>query len=183
MPGSTPIYELPYLEPDDSPDIARATEDLAGAVETELARIDARPQPVQADSTTAVSAFTNTAPAVGSPVVGVTFVAPPTGGVVLTVTGSITQSLNGNSTLLGYEVRTGETIGSGSIVLAGSFNRSVQTSEAVNTGAAARITASNRFLLTGLTAGSTYNARTLHWVSTAGTGNAFYRALLVEPVL
>lgn len=33
MPGSTSVYGLPFLEPTDPPDIAGATEDLAGAAE------------------------------------------------------------------------------------------------------------------------------------------------------
>ncbi|MEU5939415.1 hypothetical protein ABZ807_09510 [Micromonospora sp. NPDC047548] len=41
MPGSTSIYGLPYLVPDDPPDIARATKDLANAAETQLQRVDA----------------------------------------------------------------------------------------------------------------------------------------------
>lgn len=184
MPGTTSIYGLPYLEPDDPPDIAGATQSLAEATEAEIARIDVSPQPVQVDSLTNIAGFTNTGPAAGSSVLGTTFQAPPTGKVKITVTASLTSSVNGNSALCGYEVRSGGTVGSGTVLLAASFNRAVQTSDAVNTGGAARVTASNGpFLVTGLTAGSTYNVRTMHWVSPAGTGNVFYRCLLVEPVL
>lgn len=40
MPGTTPIYSLPYDSLTDPPDGADMGEDLAVAVETELARID-----------------------------------------------------------------------------------------------------------------------------------------------
>lgn len=40
MPGTTPTYSLPYQELTDAPDGASLGEDLALAVETELARID-----------------------------------------------------------------------------------------------------------------------------------------------
>ena len=36
MPGSTPVYNLPYLELDDPPDIASATQDLAEDTEAAL---------------------------------------------------------------------------------------------------------------------------------------------------
>ena len=183
MPGATSVYGLPYLQLSDAPDIAGATQDLAEAVETELSRIDAHPQPAQATDLTTLSSITVTGPTAGSPVVGLTFTAPASGMVYVTVTGSLTNSQNGNSTLLSYEVRAGGTIGSGTVLTAASFNRAVQTSDAVNTGGAARVTASNRFLVSGLTSGSTYNARTMHWVSPAGTGTVLYRGLLVEPVL
>lgn len=39
MPGSTPVYGLPYLELDDAPDIAGATESLAEAVEVALSPV------------------------------------------------------------------------------------------------------------------------------------------------
>jgi hypothetical protein len=41
MPGSTPVYALPYDSLSDPPDGADMGQDLAEAIETELARIDA----------------------------------------------------------------------------------------------------------------------------------------------
>ena len=41
MPDTTTVYDLPYLEPSDPPDIAGGLQDLAEAVEAELVRIDA----------------------------------------------------------------------------------------------------------------------------------------------
>lgn len=183
MPGATSVYGLPYLELEDAPDIAGATQSLAEATETELVRIESRPQPVQVNDLTMITGFTSTTPTAGSPVVGLTFVAPASGMVYVTVTGSLASNVNGNVAQLGYELRAGNVIGSGTSLLAASFNRSAQTSEAVNSGAAARLCASNRFLAAGLTPGSTYNARTMHWVAPGGSGTVYYRALLVEPVL
>lgn len=183
MPGTTPIYGLPYQSLDDPPHGPNLGQNLAEAVETELARIDATPKPTQINDFTSIASFSNTTPAAGTPAAGFSFTAPPSGKVYLTVTGQIECAVNGNTALLGYEVRTGGTVGSGTVVLGASFNRAVETSKAVNAGAAARITASNRFLATGLTPGATYNVQTMHWMSPAGTGTVSFRQILMEPVL
>lgn len=183
MPGATPVYGLPYQTTADPPNGPVLGQDLAEAVEAELQRIDATPQPVQVDDITTIAGISNTTPAAGTPVVGTAFVAPPSGKVYLTVTASCASSVEDNTANVGYELRSGSTVGTGTVLLAASFNRAVQTSEAVTSGGgAARITASNRFLFTGLTAGSSYNVRTMHWMNPAGSGSVFYRALLVEPV-
>lgn len=57
MSGSTPTYGLPYLEPDDPPDIASATQDLAEAAEAQL--ITARTPPVAQLRQTSVQTLTH----------------------------------------------------------------------------------------------------------------------------
>lgn len=143
------------------------------------------PTPAFAESTTDIAAFTNTTFAAGSPVVGLTFVAPPSGMVHVTVSGLINSATDTVRAELGWELREGGTIGSGTVVMAASVDRALAGSHAVNTSATASIGGSHRFpVLSGLTAGSTYNVRTMHRVQpTAGTGNINYRSLTVEPVM
>jgi hypothetical protein len=135
------------------------------------------------DSTT-ISSITSTTPAAGSPACGFSFVAPPSGGVYVTVSGRINQSSNGNETLLGYQVRSGGTVGTGTIQVDYSSFRAIATGRAVVTSGSSMASASRRHRINpgDLTAGSTFNVQTMHWV-TGGTGSVDYREVIVEPVL
>jgi hypothetical protein len=132
---------------------------------------------------TDIASITNltSAPAAGSPVVGLVFVAPPSGFVWITVTGRIECANNTETMHLGWELRTGGTIGTGTIAAAFDLDRSIQCGKAVNTGATSSNSASNRHR-NAVTAGSTYNVRTMYGVS-GGSGNVFYRSIAVEPYL
>jgi hypothetical protein len=149
--------------------------DLTSATNT----FPANPQPVAASSGTAVIASTTTF-AAGSPVVGVTFTAPPTGKVYVNVSAHMEENLANDFAYMAFEVRTGATIGSGTVV------HGAVTQEGVAIGGAnglVRIVAGNRVLVTGLTPGSSYNAQTMHLSTPAGTADLFFRYILVEPVL
>lgn len=135
----------------------------------------------QSEDTTSQT-FTSTTAVTGSPVVGLVFTAPPSGMVALTVAGNIQSDSNGASAVLSYEVRTGNAIGSGTQILSPAFYRGIRSSSAVITGASAFMGGANRRVLTGLTPGADYNVRTMHWVSSTGTGKADYRQITVEPV-
>jgi hypothetical protein len=127
---------------------------------------------------------TSTSFVAGSPAFGVTFVAPPSGKVYLTLTAYFGQTTNQKEAIVSEAVRTGGTIGSGSLVGSGANgNRALVCGEAVNASAPARMQASRRRLVTGLTAGSTYNARVEMATTSGGGCEVYYRELLVEPVL
>lgn len=182
MPQTSRGYPYPTLS--DAPQIPAHLEALARAVDTDVTGVEQRiaaARPVQAESTDAI-VLSNSWAAL-TPVVGVTFTAPPSGSVIITVGGAASASANGNSAELGYEVRAGATIGSGTVVLAADPTRAVSGARAVNTGAAATIGGSHRRMLTGLTAGASYNARVMARVFSAGAGATTARAILVEPVL
>lgn len=138
------------------------------------------PAPKQIESATTISGFTNSAYAAGTPACGDTFKAPSTGRVYITVSGRLSSSSNGQQAFLSYEIRTGTTVGSGTVAQAASDDRALATSRAVNTGAASYLSASRRQLVEGLTGGADYNIRTMHKV-TGGSGGTDYRALLIEP--
>ncbi|MGW5402645.1 hypothetical protein, partial [Streptomyces sp. NPDC003952] len=156
------------------------TTESGGTVRVNGVPIGANPQPVSSSSATDILAAANTAFAAGTPVVGSSFTAPASGKVYVTVTSHMEHNTAAAFAYVAFEVRDGSTIGSGTVVHA------ANTDEGVGIGssgtAPTRINAGNRVLITGLTPGSAYNARTMH-LTTAGNFDIFYRSLLVEPVL
>ncbi|MFD6770989.1 hypothetical protein ACFWC6_32745 [Micromonospora chalcea] len=185
MPGSTALYGLPYLELTDAPDIAGATQDLAEAVETELQRIETTSQPVAAYQS-ANDTSTSTSYVAGTDH-GVAFAAPATGKVYVSISGSL--GTNTIASLAGaffsFEVRAGGTVGSGSVVQSADDARSTGLFRPNNpTSGFKYAPASGRFLVAGLTPGSTYNVRTMFRTDTGGaTAAVLNRTLVVEPVL
>lgn len=184
MPGATSVYGLPYLELDDAPDIAGATQDLAQAVETEIQRLDSAPQPVTAyqsanDTSSSTSYVAGTDHAA-------TFVAPASGKVYVSISGSL--GTNTIAAVAGayysFEVRAGSTIGSGSVVSTADDARSTGLFRPNNPASGFKYSpASGRFLVAGLTPGSTYHARTMFRTDTGGASAAVLnRVLVVEPV-
>lgn len=128
--------------------------------------------------------FTSTSYAGGSPVCGHTFVAPPSGKVKITVSGFLQNNINDNRTFLSVQVRTGGVIGAGSDVLLPHSDHALASPAVVLTGVPTSVTASyGPFLLQGLTPGNTYNIRTMHTVSPAGSGTADERRVMTDPVL
>lgn len=108
----------------------------------------------------------------------VMFTAPSTGRVLIHWSGGV-RNLDADGSACAYlspEVRTGGTIGSGTVVLAATDSRTVRT----NLGGIHTVRAGATHMLAGLIGGATYNARILHRV-TSSTGVFFYRALIVAP--
>lgn len=149
---------------------------------TRYSTLDRATFPVQQwQDTTSLTGITSTAYISGTPVVGGTFVVPPSGQCFVTVTGNLRQNNDGEETRLGFEIRTGGTVGSGTIVWATSSLRGLVAGQAVNSGSPAVNSASHRQAYGSMTALSTYNIRTMHSV-TGGSGNITYRVLTVEPI-
>jgi hypothetical protein len=147
-----------------------------------------QPQPVQVTDATLQSysdPLLGTTYVSGSPVVGTTFVAPPTGKVYVTVSGRIQCQTASNTVYLSFEVRTGSTIGSGTVITAAEARRSVGVGGNATGFTFSRVVGSYRYLLTGLTPGDTYNARTMHAAQgpASAAANFYSRDLLIEPVL
>jgi hypothetical protein len=124
---------------------------------------------------------TSTSFVVGSPQVGLTFVAPLSGIVFVQVDAHLEENTNGNSAYCGFELRDGGTIGSGTVIVAASTDWAVGTSNSVVSGGAARVNGMKRRLVTGLTPGATYNVRTMHLTTPGGSVDVFFRAITVEP--
>lgn len=189
MAGTTPVYGFPYQELGDAPDGPDLGHDLATAVENKFVSVDAAINaingltPVQTSTTTDEINFTNTTFGPGLTTVGVAFVAPPSGIVFITMSVIVSQNINGQATFVSSEVKTGSTVGSGTLVgSAANSDRGITVGRAINSGAVALLQASRRVMYTGLTAGASYNVRMMQCVD-GGSGSLFFRELIVEPSL
>lgn len=134
---------------------------------------------------TALTGITATSPVAGSPALGFTFKAPPSGGVKITVGGYIQCVNDGEEIRLSFELRQGTTIGSGTLEVGASSFRGIVAGKSVNPGSPAVISACNVYAIkpaTLLTPLADYNIRTVHYVS-GGSGSVNYRSLMVEPWL
>ena len=152
-------------------------------IEIANARSEMLPDQAFSDSNFTYTSSTPAPTATGAGSVGRSFTAPPSGMVFVSITGRIQSNIDGNLALLGWELRTGATLGSGSIRYAANANRAVIAGEAVNTNAPSVNNATNRFLATGLTPAAVYNARAMHWSSSSGKTSQFWsRNLVIEPV-
>lgn len=111
--------------------------------------------------------------AAGSPVCGVTFKAPATGIIDVVVSGHIEQNSVGGFVYLGFELRQGAVIGSGTVVQAPVPDHSL--------GASHRVSGTRYCSVSGLTPGADYNVRTMQTTSAPGaTGfDIFYREIAV----
>ncbi len=121
--------------------------------------------------------------AAGSPNCGVAFTAPPSGIAEIIVGGDIHTSQNTHGISLGWELRTGAIVGSGTVVTAASTLRALYAGNAVNSGAPAKTLASFYHPQSGLTAGNSYNVRTMHAVTSGGAGTVSHRYITARPVL
>lgn len=147
-------------------------------VEIANAREEMRPRHVAQAANILIAGSTYAA---GSPVCGTTFVAPPSGSVIVSMFGVVEQPINNGSSHLSFEVRSGVTIGAGSLIFGASDEYSIVAGEAVNDNAPARASGTVRRMITGLTANAVYNARTMQRRTVNG-GEVQNRYLLIEPV-
>lgn len=186
MPGVTPIYGLRYRELGDTPDIPAGTKNLADDTEAVLDGLDDRldtleakvaPQPVQVEDATN-DTESSTVYVAGDNPAGTAFTAPPSGKVIIRCYHQIDLPTTTASAFGSFVLRTGATVGSGTVVRAAHDDRSITIGPAT-TGASGEMS----WLEVGLTPGSSYNVQTAQRV-TAGSSIIFeHRRLLVEPVL
>lgn len=152
-------------------------------VEIANARSEMRPDQAFSDADFTYTSSTPSATTSGAGNVGRSFTAPPSGMVFVSVTGRIQSNINGNLALLGWEMRTGASLGGGSQVYAPNANRALIAGESVNTGAPNVVCATNRFLATGLSPSSVYHVRAMHWSSSSGKTSQYWsRGIVIEPV-
>lgn len=119
----------------------------------------------------------------GANPVGVVFVVPPSGKIFVTWSAYFTQSIDQREAIVSFALRAGGTIGSGATVLGSSGTRSLVCGMAVNPSAFARLQASRRIIVVGLTPGDTLNAQIEFATTAGGNCTVFNRELLIEPVL
>ncbi len=105
----------------------------------------------------------------GSPVCGFSFTAPPSGNVLFYL--SMNAIGSGSSVIsLVPMIRTGSTVGSGTVIHTGSTQRG----PGINGG---NSVAGVSYLVNGLTAGTVYNVCTAH----SGSGTVYYRSIGIQP--
>jgi hypothetical protein len=172
---TTPIYGLPYPSLSDPPNGAAQIQALAEAVEAELSRIDATPAAVTATDAGSVSTTSATyVTLAGDP--GVAFTAPASGRVMVHVAGAFDNTLSDTFGMMAFQIRTGTTVGAGTIVVAASDNDSAGTAGTNDTSFGRSV------LVSSLIAGSSYNVQILY-KRFSGTGTSFFarRSVLVVP--
>lgn len=130
------------------------------------------------NGTTTSTSFTNTLTTTG--IHGVAFVAPPSGEVTVIGRTIASNSTAGSFAIMDFEVRTGSTVGSGTVVRASdNFEAGlIQSSTAGNQG-----TVVTTGLVSGLTPGNTYNAALTYLIGTSGTASYNRRHIIVSPVV
>lgn len=177
---STPIYGLPYPSLSDPPNGPAQFQALAEAVEAELDRIDDTISGVPITQSSSVAAGVTTASTsyvalAGDP--GIAFTAPSSGRVLVTIGAALTGDAADTYAMMGFQVRTGSSVGTGTIVTAANDNDTL-----AHVGIS-DIAASRTTLVSGLTAGSSYNVQVLY-KRFGGTGNTFFarRNVIVESV-
>lgn len=187
MAATTPVYGFPYQELGDAPDGAGLGEDGFLAVESKFVTVDSAiaaitgVTPTVGSSTTNVSTSSTTF-VPGSTAFGVAFTAPASGSVWVTMTAYMQQTQDGGVALVSHTMRTGATIGSGTVVgTAANSNRALVIGGTVDAGQPQYFQASRRTLWTGLTPGASYNARVEMAVDNGGGVNVFYRELQIDP--
>jgi hypothetical protein len=187
MSGTTPAYDLPYLGLDDAPDIAGITEDLATAVDAELARIDANVAAINgltisiATESTTQPAYSSTTFTAGTQTCAVAFTAPPSGMVVVNWKAFFQAAINDKMSFVGCEIRTGATLGGGSVLVAANSNDALAVGGTVTSGVPVRMKGATYKLITALTPGSAYHARVMYQTESGGNITVFSREVMVVP--
>lgn len=181
--GTTPIYGLPYLDDGDPPDIPLDGQTSMTAVEAELARIDTdvAEDPwggavsVQVDESTDHANITATTYTAGTVNCQTTFIAPPSGKVLVHVAG------NGGGTttsrvLVSFEIRQTNVAG---LVITPAVDENGVMLDCVSGAQQAMPT-----LVSSLTPGATYYIRAMHKTLPSGTtGDLYFRRICVTPTV
>jgi hypothetical protein len=189
--GATGVYGLPYPELGEPPNVPSDIQDLAEEVEDEIVRIDADIATVEAvtalfatgatvqDFQPAIAnftatSFTETFTGSNTPA-SKAFVAPQSGKVLVHMRSWLDNTGATARTYIGFVIRNGAVIGSGTVFLAASDDRAIHNTSAED------IECGATFYVSGLTAGNSYNIRNAGRV-TSGTGESQNRELIVEPI-
>ena len=189
MSGTTANYALRYQDVGDSPNGAVGLTNLANDVDAALLAIDAKIATLNsfvnasASSTTDDLSIVSTSFIAGASPVGVAFTAPPSGEALIHFTFQIQVNINGQAAFGSVQVKTGSTVGSGTLVAAAAnSDRAITVGKAVNASAPALVQATRTVRYNGLTPGASYNVQMLYCVD-GGSGGVTYREVIVCPQL
>lgn len=189
MAGVTTNYALRFQDVGDSPNGAVGIQNLANDIDAALAVVDAKIATLNSFDTTFTSSttdevgFTSTSFIAGGAPVGVAFTAPPSGKVKIDFTGQIQQNINSFACILSCEVKTGSTVGSGTLAGgAANSDRALICGKAVVASGPSHMAATRAVFYSGLTPGASYNVRLMHCVD-GGSGSIFNREIIIQPQL
>jgi len=133
------------------------------------------------EDTTDETNFNSTTFTLGGTTVGVAFTAPTSGRVLLLVGGRIhLNSATGQRVLLTPEVRTGSSVGLGTVVFAAADDYALEVGQTAND----RLGGARAVPVEGLTAGTVYNVSLWHRnaASVASAASIFFRTVQVIPI-
>lgn len=122
-------------------------------------------------------AYSSTTFGPGGTPVGTTFIAPTSGVVLLLWHARFESNTAGANALVSVSLRTGGTLGSGTVVSGANDESALEVT------GTARLQAGMHRRVPGLTPGDTYNVRVEHKMLTAGNGDQFTRSVDVVPLL
>lgn len=190
MPN-TPVYGLPYPSLSEPPNGPAQFQDLAEAVELNLQATDANVATLAlttdkfstGTANTSVQTTTGTttsgsytATFTGGTAGSMSFTAPQSGKILILNNAQLSNSSGVQTTLLSWELREGSVIGSGTVVTAASDDRALRVEGTSN------MQMGDSTLITGLTAGASYNVRQMIRGSGGTTASASRKRIIVIPV-
>lgn len=118
----------------------------------------------------------------GSTPVGVPFVAPPSGRILVMLSCWLQQDITDQTAIASFGIYTGSTPGAGTEIVAPSQDRAVMVGGTVTTGVPIRVQAGRTSMVVGLTAGTQYVATVMFQTTTPGTAHIFNREIIVLPL-
>lgn len=125
----------------------------------------------------------STAYVAGTPICGVTFIAPPSGLVRVDWHSRFESTTSGLRTLVSAAVATGGVLDAGTVVSGATDASALENSQdSTGTGNLTRLEAGMFRPVDGLTAGLTYNAVVKMRNTAAGNGSIFDRSIMVTPL-
>lgn len=183
--GTTANFGFPYPDSTSNVNLWEHFEALADAVDTALEVFDDEndalaPSEHESSDNNAAPKTVSTSTAKGDTTCGVAFVAPPSGNVQVFFDGVFQRAAGTGQLYMGPEVKTGSTVGSGTVVFAPTADPGAK----VGTSGSDLIAGSCQKLITGLTAGSSYNVCAVYFAVSPSsmTMNYFSRRVTVIPL-
>jgi hypothetical protein len=141
--------------------------------------------PMASDTETADELAYNSVPFIpGANQCGTTFTAPTSGRVLIFWGARMQSNTVGARVHVSVSVRTGSTVGAGTVVSAATDDSSIESVQAATgaAGAGTRMQASRHRDVSGLTPGSVYNVQVEHKTSISASGDVYLRDVSVLPV-
>lgn len=148
---------------------------VASALETRTGALETHQTNFQPTSGTTSTSVPGTPTLAGGTVCGLAFTAPASGRVKITWQADISHASTTGVSVVEWEIRAGNVVGSGTVTIAASDNDSIQS-----TGTTVA-TPQHHSFASGLTAGSPYNIQLIHYTAGVGNGTFGRRRITIEP--